>query len=109
LSIILIKPSTNIVNAPQFNDILKLGIATGFKATKKRADTCSTLIITDGVNTQAANIINVTEKLVPPRSKGATQWVKRIDISFDNVRNISASEQIVVNGIKWSSANVRFK
>jgi len=91
LPILVIKPSTNIVNAPQINEILKLGVATGFKATKKSADKCNTLIITDGVTTQAANITNVSEKSVPPRSKGATRWVKRIDISFDNIRNLTSS------------------
>lgn len=109
MSILVIKPSTNITNAPQINDILKLGIAKGFKASKKSADKCDILIITDGITTQAADIKLVTEKLVPPRSKGATRWVKRIDISFHNIRNLTSSEQAIVNNINWSSSNVRFK
>ena len=108
MSILVIKPSTNIPNEPQFSDIISSKVARGFFASKKSADQCSTIFVTDGLAYKAAEITNVTEKLIPPNGALAEQWIKRIDVTFDHVRDLISAEYNKVNMISWSSRNVRF-
>ncbi|OCH17622.1 hypothetical protein [Aliivibrio logei] len=108
MPILVVKPSVNVPNEPQFKDIIISRMASGFFASKKSADNCLIIIITDGISCKAGRIVSVTEKLVPPKSQNAKKWIKRIDVTFDSVRNLSFQEKTQISAINWSSRNVRF-
>ena len=108
MPLFIVKPSVNEPGKPQFSDIISSGIAEGFFATKKSTSKCTTIVITDGVSSKAATIKHISENLVPPKSPTAKKWIKRVDVEFAHVRDLTPKELLQVRTIKWSSRNVRF-
>jgi len=108
MPIFVVKPSENEPGKPQFSNIITSRIAEGFFASKKSTAQCDTIIITDGVASKAATITSISEQLVPPKSPKAKKWIKRVDVTFKDVRDLTSSEKLQVNSISWSSRNVRF-
>ncbi|EGQ8947407.1 hypothetical protein DC848_RS22795 [Vibrio parahaemolyticus] len=108
MPLFVVKPSENEPRKPQFSDIISSGIAEGFFASKNSTSNCTTIVITDGVNSKAATIKNISEYLVPPKSPTAKRWIKRVDVQFEDVRDLTPQELSQVRTIKWSSRNVRF-
>lgn len=92
----VIKPSPKQLIKDSLATILSNKIARGFIGGVERVNKCTGIILTDGVDTYAADIVSVA------RTPNTTD---RVDVEFDRAQPFSHGK---IAAITWSSRNVRY-